>query len=247
MKSKQTLTLLAFAVATALSANAALFVGTAAGGGSASAGVSYVDNGNSTYNPGPFSIRFEVDSAVFVTSLGVFDQNADGFGNLTGGFTVSLYQNTTGNAGALISSAVVTDSSTLTGVWRMEGISTVTLVPGVTYALTVESTDIPGLGLYSSSTDDNGYSDSAINATNRDATYASGFSNISVRTRGAGDPFSFSNIFDANGSTRSGALATQIRGGTLDFTPVPEPETYALLAGAGLVGFGLWRRRASKA
>jgi hypothetical protein len=26
------------------------------------------------------------------------------------------------------------------------------------------------------------------------------------------------------------------------FVPVPEPETYALVAGVGLVGFGLWRR-----
>lgn len=27
------------------------------------------------------------------------------------------------------------------------------------------------------------------------------------------------------------------------FTPVPEPETYAMVAGLGLVAFGLWRRR----
>lgn len=29
----------------------------------------------------------------------------------------------------------------------------------------------------------------------------------------------------------------------LKFTPVPEPETYAMIAGVGLVAFGLWRRR----
>lgn len=28
-----------------------------------------------------------------------------------------------------------------------------------------------------------------------------------------------------------------------EFTPVPEPETYAMIAGLGLVGFGLWRKR----
>jgi hypothetical protein len=30
-------------------------------------------------------------------------------------------------------------------------------------------------------------------------------------------------------------------------TPIPEPETYALFAGAGLIGFGVWRRRTRKA
>lgn len=34
---------------------------------------------------------------------------------------------------------------------------------------------------------------------------------------------------------------------TLTLTVVPEPETYAAVAGAGLVAFGLFRRRATKA
>ena len=34
---------------------------------------------------------------------------------------------------------------------------------------------------------------------------------------------------------------------SLTATPVPEPETYAAVAGAGLVAFGLFRRRAVKA
>lgn len=33
---------------------------------------------------------------------------------------------------------------------------------------------------------------------------------------------------------------------TLSLTVVPEPETYAAVAGAGLVAFGLFRRRAAK-
>jgi len=32
--------------------------------------------------------------------------------------------------------------------------------------------------------------------------------------------------------------------GTASFTVVPEPETYAVAAALGLVGFGIWRRRA---
>lgn len=41
------------------------------------------------------------------------------------------------------------------------------------------------------------------------------------------------------------ALATEAD--TLSLTVVPEPETYAAVAGAGLVAFGLFRRRAVKA
>ena len=36
----------------------------------------------------------------------------------------------------------------------------------------------------------------------------------------------------------------EIRG---QLVPVPEPETYATLAGLGLIGFGFWRRRATRA
>lgn len=34
--------------------------------------------------------------------------------------------------------------------------------------------------------------------------------------------------------------------GNFQYTVVPEPETYAMIAGLGLVGFGLWRRRQAK-
>jgi len=34
----------------------------------------------------------------------------------------------------------------------------------------------------------------------------------------------------------------EIRGQLLNLTPIPEPETYAAMAGVALVGFGVWRR-----
>lgn len=36
---------------------------------------------------------------------------------------------------------------------------------------------------------------------------------------------------------------TKYKAGSFEYTVVPEPETYAMVAGLGLVGFGLWRRR----
>ena len=48
--------------------------------------------------------------------------------------------------------------------------------------------------------------------------------------------------------TMGGAFSIGLDGSAiaLDFTPVPEPGTWALmLAGAGMAGFALWRRRQS--
>lgn len=36
------------------------------------------------------------------------------------------------------------------------------------------------------------------------------------------------------------------RASQFHFTPVPEPETYAMIAGLALIGFGLWRRSQSR-
>jgi hypothetical protein len=47
----------------------------------------------------------------------------------------------------------------------------------------------------------------------------------------------------------SGYTANALSYGIVDniFTPVPEPEHYAALAGAGLLAFGLWRRHSRRA
>jgi hypothetical protein len=59
--------------------------------------------------------------------------------------------------------------------------------------------------------------------------------NVSVT---AGDVFRFF----ANSSDSFGGAATMVVT-SFSFTPVPEPATYAVMAGAGLLGFAVWRRR----
>jgi hypothetical protein len=44
-----------------------------------------------------------------------------------------------------------------------------------------------------------------------------------------------------------GEVSTATGEAAMFLTVVPEPETYAAVAGAGLVAFGLFRRRATKA
>lgn len=245
MKSKQTLALLALAAASAISANATLFVQSGTSGTApANVGVTAANN------LGPYSINFTVNSNGNLDSLGVFDHNADGFAGLDGSFTwnVSLWYQTTpsGSAGTLITSVNIDGTDSLVGgVWRMESFSNVPLFTGVTYAITVERSDNIGLGLYSNGTDQlNGASDTAADNTLQPAVY-SGINVLRVGTRTAGAQFEPFNIFDGTGPFR--ADPTELRFVTGNFTPVPEPETYALIAGAGLVGFGLWRRRATKA
>lgn len=246
MKSKQTLALLALAAASAISANATLFVQTGTSGtAAADAGVT------TAHNPGPFSITFQVNSNGTLDSLGVFDHNGDGFAGLDGSFTwsVNLWSRDTpsGSSGTLIAGVNIDGTDTLVGgVWRSESFAGVSLSTGVTYAITVERSDGIGLGLYSNgATEFNGWSDTAADANLQPAVYSSDINVLRIGNRGAGAPFAAFNIFDATGPYRLDT--TELRVVTANFTPVPEPETYALIAGAGLVGFGLWRRRATKA
>ena len=63
----------------------------------------------------------------------------------------------------------------------------------------------------------------------------SGFGSINVT---AGDTISF---FVESADQDYGAATLEIS--NLTFTPVPEPASLAVIAGAGLVGFAAWRRR----
>lgn len=56
-----------------------------------------------------------------------------------------------------------------------------------------------------------------------------------------GSPFTITSEQDA--WTGIQTPGSKYKVASFEYTVVPEPETYAMVAGLGLVGFGLWRRR----
>ncbi len=122
-----------------------------------------------------------------------------------------------------IASATITSSSPVSGnyAWQSLG-SSVFLAPG-SYGLLATSVTLAG-------------GDFIGTAFNGDGlpTFTSG-QNV-VATPVLGDA--------VGGSLASPAIdLRRFKIANFEFTPVPEPETYAMIAGLGLVGFGLWRKR----
>lgn len=232
----------ASAAAMAFSANAALFVtsSTSTGANSGIAPDSFLP---------PAIIVFTPDVSGTLTSLGLFDNGGDGFAEHGPGFTVALWENTTGNEGSVLRSASFTGTGgTLAGggnEWRLQTVTSVSLNAGTSYALVVRDNGNPGSGLFSGfGAGNHGAGDSTL-AAGVSATY-SGITVSSVFTR-TGFAVDATDIFRTSGGDINALSSTQYRFATGDFTAVPEPSTYALVAGAGLAGFGLWRRRSTKA
>lgn len=177
---------------------------------------------------GLLGTTFQVTSTLDVDSLAFVDAGADG---LLGSVTVGIYKASPFNAipnGSAFFNATPEVSTTITGsgtalagnyVWQ--SIATTTLAPGY-YGLLITS---PAL-----QAGDN-FGDAHLGDSI--PTYAT--------TGGV-----FGGIGDIAGGTFAAptfATANRFKLVNFGFTPVPEPETYAMIAGVGLVAFGLWRRR----
>ena len=186
--------------------------------------------GDITAIPGGPSVghRFDVTGpGIFVNALAFVSSSGSalnaGTSAQVGIFSYSgpLY---TGSFGASpITSATITSANPVSGnyAWQTLG-SPVYLAPG-SYGILVSSVTLAG-------------GDSVGTTFNGDGlpTFTSGQGVVATSALGdaVGGPLASPSI-----DARRFKLAN------FEFTPVPEPETYAMIAGLGLVGFGLWRKR----
>jgi hypothetical protein len=178
---------------------------------------------------GNIGSMFQVTSSVTVNSLAFVD--ADG-GGLTGSVTLGIYKYLPFGTAPTVGTSfdTVPDvSATISGVgtalggnYVWQSVAPTVLTPGY-YGLLIASSAL-GSG---DNFGDNNLGDSIPTFPNVGGVVAFG-GDIAGGTLGG---------------TPNYSTAYRFKLVNFDFTPVPEPETYAMIAGVGLVAFGLWRRR----
>ncbi len=186
--------------------------------------------GNSTAIPGGPSVghRFDVTGpGIWVSSL-AFVSSSGASLNAGTSAEVGIYSYSgplyNGSFSASpIASATIDSTSTVSGNYAWETLgSTVYLAPG-SYGILATSVTLAGGDLIGTDFNSDGL-----------PTFTTG-QNV-VATPALGDA--------VGGTLASPSISVRrFKIANFEFTPVPEPETYAMIAGLGLVGFGLWRKR----
>ncbi len=230
------------AAAMAFSANAALFVTSSTSTGANDGRVAPA----TTFGPAVFMFTPSVSGSL--SSVGMFAANSNDLPGSGNGFSVQVWQRDSGDQGTLLNSFAFHSATPGTFVggdneWRTQAAS-ITLTAGTRYAISVVSENNTLISYYY------GFGgvfeqDLGTSATSGvTASYAGGVFTGTPTVVFRTSAITAETIFNETGAVGD---STVFRIATGDFTAVPEPSTYALVAGAGLAGFGLWRRRSTKA
>lgn len=180
--------------------------------------------------PGGLSVghRFDVQGpGIFVNAL-AFVSSSNGPLNAGTSAQVGIFSYSgplySGSFSAIPNaSATITSSSGVAGFYAWESLASPLYLPAGQYGILVSSVTLGGTDRIGTTFLGDGL-----------PTFTSGQSVVATPNLGdaVGGPLSSPSI-----DFRRFKIAN------FDFTPVPEPETYAMIAGLGLVGFGLWRKR----
>jgi len=189
--------------------------------------------GNETANTWILGMDFKVNTAGFVTAMGAFDNNKDGFGGNT--IWVAIYNASTGvQVPGTATSFTGTTAPLAIGNYRLQNITPVTLAVGVYTIVAANygaSTEVSYNSWY------NNPNPSKV-SFNNNAGMLSMVQNVRF---GSGTVLPTTLQFNALGQF-AGQQMPGYGAGSFDFSPVPEPATYGAMA-AGFLGLVCLVRR----
>lgn len=218
------------------------------------AGSIYLDHGNTTsvdtiYPISYYNLGYEFTtgaSPLSVTALGIYDTTTDGFSGFNGAHGVGLW-NTSGTLLATVT--VAAGIQALTNGFAFVSLGApVTLLAGTNYILSAVWNAPAGKPQDGLRFNPNGSGPTLTGATlvgDRYGAFGTGSSSPLLFPSGTnwsnGNTFAGSPLYMT--TPLAGGLGASYVGANMAFSAIPEPSTYAAIAGAAMLGLAVWRRR----